>query len=404
MGHGKLVCLSLLALGTVGVAAACGSAAAPAAPDESSNTGGKGDNPGKGGSPGTGKAGNSGGGAGGKADPEPKDAGSGGAPVLEPDANADVPPAPDMALPPEPDAAGPPSLDMAAPPGEFPLAAVKAAKPALYIAANAHPEGATYRDGELFFAADGAGWGLMRVDAGRKLYRYHPKLQPIGSYLLADGSMLYCDHVYVLVQVFKDGSVAQLATDFGGQAIENCNDVTVDGQGNLYVTARHTGFIYRITPAGAVAKVAGGLDLPNGVEVDRDSKYLYFGTTGTLERVLLPQNGSSTFPNPEKVAAPDHSDGMQFDTWGNLWVVSYGAKQIIVYTPDGKVITTIGVANPINLTFGGQGNDTIFVESDFKGIYQIGPIAGLRGFSHPGAAKYTVKKMLDLVPANELVK
>src|SRR5207244_13474577 len=98
--------------------------------------------------------------------------------------------------------AGPPpdgpatSPDAATALGPFPLAAVKAMTPQPYRAANAHLEGPSYRfkTDDILFAADGAGWGLMRVDADRKLYRYHPKLSPVGSYLLADGSLLVCDH------------------------------------------------------------------------------------------------------------------------------------------------------------------------------------------------------------------
>ena len=34
-----------------------------------------------------------------------------------------------------------------------------------------------------------------------------------------------------------------------------------------------------------------------------------------------------------------------------------------------------------------------------KGLYEI-PIAGVRGFLHPGAKQYTIKQMLDLQPVD----
>jgi gluconolactonase len=299
------------------------------------------------------------------------------------------------------------SPDLAAPPadasalGAFPLEAVKAMKPEMYVGANAHLEGPSWRMGEIFFAADGAGWGLMRVDANRKLYRYHPKLAPVGSYLLADNSLLVCDHNLILVQVFEDGKVAQLATDFEGQAIEYCNDVTVDAAGNLYVTGRHTGIIYRISPAGEVVKVATGLGLPNGVEVDPGSKYLYFGASGGIMRVALPEGGASTFAKPERIGSAGNADGMAFDAWGNLWIADYSGKHLVILDPDGKPVTTVATGGgPINLAFGGPDNDTVFVLDDFKGLVKMGPVPGLRGFLHKGAAKYAIKKMLDYVPAN----
>jgi sugar lactone lactonase YvrE len=295
------------------------------------------------------------------------------------------------------EAAGPPPL------GPFPLDAVKAMKPELYVRAGAHLEGPSYRDGELFFAADGAGWGLMRVAADRKLYRYHPKLSPVGTYRLADGSLLVCDHNYVLVQLFRDGRVAQLAADFQGQAIEYCNDVTVDGAGNIYVSGRHSSTIYRISPAGEVVKVATGLDLPNGVEVDPDGKYLYLATASKIMRIALPEGSGATFPRPEMVAAAGQPDGLAFDAWGNLWVADWKAGHLTVLGRDHQVLATVASGGgPINLTFGGGGpnGDAVFVANDFKGIYQLGPVPSLRGFLHPGAAHYAVKKMLDLAPAN----
>jgi hypothetical protein len=40
---------------------------------------------------------------------------------------------------------------------------------------------------------------------------------------------------------------------------------------------------------------------------------------------------------------------------------------------------------------------------DFKGVYTLGPIPGLRGFLHPGAPRYTIEAMLPLTPANQPV-
>jgi gluconolactonase len=203
------------------------------------------------------------------------------------------------------------------------------------------------------------------------------------------------------VQVFPDGSVAQLATDFQGQAIEYCNDVTVDAAGNIYVTGRHTGIIYRISPAGEVVKVASGLGLPNGVEVDPASKYLYFGASGGIMRVPLPDGGGGTFAKPERIGSAGNADGMAFDAWGNLWIADFSGKRLAILDHDGKPVASVPTGGgPINLAFGGPDSDTVFVLNDFRGVMKMGPVPGLRGFLHKGAPKYQVKKMLDYVPAN----
>jgi sugar lactone lactonase YvrE len=296
------------------------------------------------------------------------------------------------------DGAAPPAdAAPAAPVGAFPADAVKAIKLSLYAGAGAHLEGPSWWNGELFFAADGAGWGLMRVDSARKLFRYQPALTPVGTYVLADGSMLACDHKYFLVQLFPDGKAGVLPHDGIGE--EFCNDVTVDAPGNIYISARHTGFIYRIAPTGEVAQVAAGLSNPNGVEVDPDSKYLYFSAGANISRITIPASGNG-FGKPEMVAPSENSDGMVFDVWGNLWTAAYAAGAVVVHSHEGMTLARIPLSQPINLTFGGKDGDTLFAESDNRGIMTSGPIPGMRGFLHPGAPKYTIKQMLDLTPAN----
>jgi sugar lactone lactonase YvrE len=322
---------------------------------------------------------------------------------------ADAAPASELgdgpAAPAPPDAAAAPVSAPdggAAPLGPFPLEALRAARPSLYVAAATHLEGPSWRNGELFFAADGDGWGLMRVDAGRKLYRYHPGLTPIGTTLLGDGSLLACDHKYFLVQVFPDGKVGVLPHAGIDEAF--CNDVAVDGTGNIFVTARRAGSIFRITPAGEVTRVAGGLDAPNGVEIDPQNRWLYFGGgaggAGKVQRIALPASGT-TFGPPEMVGKAGQPDGMAFDAWGNLWVAAWSSSQVIIFAPDKTVLTTLPVGGVINLTFGGKDGDTLFIEEDNKGVFQLGPIPTLRGFLHPGAPHYTLAQMLDLSPTNQ---
>jgi sugar lactone lactonase YvrE len=402
MGH-----RSRLGLLPLMIVLGCGSSA-PSAPGPGASPGGTGGKTaGAGGKAGaSGDSGSGGissmpGGQGGGASPGD----SGGAPGSGGAAAGDAPGA--DSAPPTTDAAAetgstPDAVATLPPLGAFPLEAIKAAKAELYVKANAHVEGPTWRDGEVFFAADGAGWGFMRIDAARKLYRYHPSLRPVGSALLADGSMLVGDHGHVIEQIFPDGKVAELAHDFEGKPIEFANDLSVDAAGNIFTSGRHTGFLYRISPAGEVVKVASGLDLPNGVEVDPASKYLYFIASNNVMRLSLPATPSGTdFGKPEMVSGGGQPDGMMFDAWGNLWIADWRAGHLVVLSPEGKTITTVGSGGgPINLCAGGKDNDTIFVATDYKGIYKIGPIPGFRGFLHPGAAKYTIKQMLNLVPAN----
>ena len=286
-------------------------------------------------------------------------------------------------------------------PPALPLDTVRMAQPELYVRLMTHVEGPTWRAGELFFGADGPGGGMMRVSADRRLFRYHPGMHTVGTRLLADGTILVCDGDRKLVQMFRDGKLGVIADEYQGQPIPFCNDLSVDAAGNVYFSDFRAA-IYRVTPAGAVTRLSN-LTMPNGVEVDPASKFLYIIDGGTrLRRVPLPADGAP-FATPETVATLEApSDGCAFDAWGNLWIAVNRAARIAIYSPErGQVLASIASGAPrvTNLTFGGPGRDVLYVTNSNSGVYRIA--VGARGFEgHPGAAQYRIKRMIDLTPAN----
>jgi sugar lactone lactonase YvrE len=279
--------------------------------------------------------------------------------------------------------------------GEFPLASIRAARPERLVQVVTPCEGPSWRDGEVFF---GHRDGLMRISADRKLFRYLPELAfSVGSYRLADGSILVCGREHKLMQVLPDGKVAVLSD---GSPV-NSNDVTVDAQGNIYFSDFRTA-IHRITPGGEVSRPLSGLASPNGVEVDPASKYLYFLSGNRLLRTSLPAAGAAFGPIETVLTLEAGGDGCAFDAWGNLWVALFGPGRLAIVDPTRRqVIITIGAGGTsvTNLTFGGPNHDEVFTTVASNGVYRI-PV-GARGFAgHPGAPRYTPKRMLDLVPAN----
>jgi sugar lactone lactonase YvrE len=279
--------------------------------------------------------------------------------------------------------------------GEFPLAAVRAARPERIAQVVTPCEGPSWRDGEVFF---GHRDGLMRVSADRKLFRYLPELAfSVGSYRLADGSLLVAGREHKLMQVLRDGKVAVLSDDLA----TNSNDVTVDAQGNIYFSDFRTA-IFKITPEGQVTRALANLTSPNGVEVDPASENLYFISGARVLRAALPRAGGAFGPIETVITLEGGGDGCAFDAWGNLWVAIFGPGRLaIVDVVRRQVITTIGAggASTTNLTFGGPNHDEVFTTVSANGVYRI-PV-GARGFAgHPGAPRYTPKRTLDLVPAN----
>jgi gluconolactonase len=293
-------------------------------------------------------------------------------------------------------ATSPPDTGAAA--GEFPLAAVKAGKAALLGRVATQTEGPSYRDGSVYFASDGN--GLVRMDETGKVFKYHPKLQPVGTYLLADGSMLVCEKAYTIVQVFKDGSVGSLFSAADHTKVDFCNDLTIDAKGDVYFTNPHNDTVWRLSVDGTLDKVVGLASgaFPNGLEVDRAGTSLYLSASGALWKIALPATGN-TFGAPQKVG-PGGADGMAFDEWDHLWLSIYTTGQLLVWDPATKqTIASIsaGSASSTNVCFG---KDAVYTTVFEKGVYKV-PIAGIRGFLHPGASKYTIKQMLNLTPVND---
>jgi gluconolactonase len=282
----------------------------------------------------------------------------------------------------------PPAGADAGPLGDFPLARLMAARPELYAAVTGHLEGVSWRDGELFFSIIPR--GFFRVGADKKVAPYL-SIASNGSFLLGDGTLLVCDDKDAVVQIFKDGTVGVLGT-----AGPKCNDLTVDGWGNIYFSD-FVGTVFRITPDGEQTKAVSGLRSPNGVEVDRESAYLYIlPRPADIYRVAITRDGPQG--TPEKLGALDGvTDGCAFDAWGNLWISVYYGGKIGVFDPVKRQLLTYvpaGAGGLTNLTFGGPDRDTVFTTIDNHGLYRIPVgVAGFRG--HPGAPRYTVKRMLD---------
>jgi len=179
----------------------------------------------------------------------------------------------------------------------------------------------------------------------------------------------------------------------------------VDGDGNIYLSQTHTGEVFRITPAGEVALVAGHMMSPNGLAVDPASKYLYVAAGGGIQRFTLPKSGTD-FGTPVQVKTGS-PDGMVFDAWGNIWGANYSAGQIEVFDPEKRqtIVKISAGGSPVTCpAFGGKDRDTLYTTVAYDGVYRIGPIPCMRGFLHPGAPKYAIKMMLTPTPADQPVK
>lgn len=166
------------------------------------------------------------------------------------------------------------------------------------------------------------------------------------------------------------------------------NDLTFDGEGNLYVTDSFQATIYRIQAGGGAPAVwftdshlAGDPALPfgvNGIRIDKNNKQVYVSVTaqaGNLDGVIyrLPLVESPTAADlkefhrfafvPGQIPVVPGPDGIAFGRSGKLYVALAGTSQIAVLGTDGvqEAIYSgpagdLPWANPANIAFDKAGS------------------------------------------------
>lgn len=284
-----------------------------------------------------------------------------------------------------------------------------AAKAELYAPAPGYSEGPTWLDGDVFFCSG----ALLRITPEKKVLKYLD-IGPAGTYLLADKRVLIADNKnHALLELLPDGKLNVLADKYEGKPLRVLNDLCVDKAGNVYWTdpmsgdpKKPDGNVFRLTPAGAVSKLASGLAYPNGIEVDPEGKYLYLieSVSKKILRYEVPATDKPLGKPELYYTLKTGGDGCAFDAKGRLWATDFGGGEIAVLSPEGQYLGGVKVpAKAIsNVSFGGPKRDTLFVTTGTPdGVFRV-PV-GVEGFKlHPGA-KYKSLRQLDLKVLNEPV-
>ena len=153
---------------------------------------------------------------------------------------------------------------------------------------------------------------------------------------------------------------------------ERPNDLTVDSNGNVFVTVTREGKVAKVDPNGKVTTLVEGLDAPNGIAISPDERMLYVSSvkTGLISSVDLSLGDAVSKPEDfaQLEATEDgfRGDGMCVDRAGNLYCT--GAKAVSIFRPDGSLIEKIETPErPINVIL--AGNDRKLFISTFGGLY-----------------------------------
>jgi gluconolactonase len=186
------------------------------------------------------------------------------------------------------------------------------------------------------------------------------------------------------------GEVETVVDEWRGLRFNSPNDVVVKSDGTVWFTDPSYGslqgfkdapqvgdFVYRHDPAsGMTSVVADSFNKPNGLAFSPDESLLYINDSGAIQGpgtyfVNLPHHirvfdvldgchlGSGRL---FAVVAPGIPDGLKVDAAGRVY--SSSASGVQVYTPAGDLIGEIVAPGVANFTFGGPGNNVLYICAD----------------------------------------
>jgi sugar lactone lactonase YvrE len=150
--------------------------------------------------------------------------------------------------------------------------------------------------------------------------------------------------------------------------IMNATGVAFDRAGNLYVSSRMEGSIYKVTSAGERSTYAQGMGVATGIAFDRDGNLYVGDRTGTIFKIS-PDRQIFVFATIEPSVAAYH---LAFSATGDLYVTgptTSSFDHVMRISPSGSVASFYrGLGRPQGIAFDAEGN-----------LYVVASLAGKRG-------------------------
>lgn len=148
----------------------------------------------------------------------------------------------------------------------------------------------------------------------------------------------------------------------------NPTAIAFDREGQMYVSSRHDGIVYRVAPNGTMSAYAEGMGIATGIAFDKDEN-LYVGDRGGTIFKIARDRQIFVFATIEPSVSAYH---LAFDREGNLFVTGptiSSFDQVYKIDVHGSVSTFYrGLGRPQGLAFDANGN-----------LYVAASLAGQRG-------------------------
>lgn len=236
--------------------------------------------------------------------------------------------------------------------------------------------------GKIFVVSPQLGT-IVHIDNGSTNVFARVGNDPCGLQIDEEGRIWIAQGEEGILRLEKNHELTRVVTEFEGSPIKNCNDLALDGKGNLYFTVpirdSLEGRVFWLNQEGKLECFDKGLNFPNGIAVSPDRAYLVFAESRTrkLWRWDLDSSGKPIKKKlfAELQGATDRGgDGIDFDSEGNLLATNYGEGSIDVFKNDGSFVERIMLPfkKPSNIEFiQGTVDQWIITEHENKAVWKF---------------------------------
>ena len=217
-------------------------------------------------------------------------------------------------------------------------------------------ESPRWHEGRLWFS-DWTGGRIVAVDEqGTTEVVVEHRSLPLCFDFLPDGRLvLVSNQEGALLTVEADGSLAPYA-DLGPVSDLGCNDIVVDGRGNVFVNSPHFDFMAGpppgevqpgrvgvVTPDGRVRIVAEDIAFPNGMAVTADGSTLVVADSyrNHLLGFTIGADGSLSDRRVWADLGDDNPDGICLDAAGAAWYADVPHQHCVRVAEGGEVLRIV---------------------------------------------------------------
>ncbi len=246
-------------------------------------------------------------------------------------------------------------------------------------------EGAAWsKDGYLIFS-DTPSSRLLKWSPGHmaEIFRENAGA-PAGNAFDTQGRLYTCEtRARRVTRTERGGKVEVLAERFEGKRLNAPTGITVGKSGHVYFTDPAFGYqedqreldfygVYHLPPKGPLGLVAKLPERPHGIALSPSGRTLYVSSADehNVRAWDLDRNGEASGERVLISGIVGVPGGIAVDENGNLYV---GANGIAVYSPEGRLLRTIGTTEPASsITFGDADMKSLYVTARGN-VYRIRP-------------------------------